>query len=162
MTATHSIPPTRIELPAQEASIRAALDFQPERLDAVDDLDGLSLYLAKKSVDELTFTNHGRAGIEALIRKRRSSAHIQHIMPREELSATGDSSEHDPAYSIRPARESDALEISRCAWMTYGYTYEDYIYYPERIIELNRSGELRSLVAVSAAKKAGASVGASK
>lgn len=221
MTTLQSIPPTRIDLPAQDAAIRATLDFSdtfaaalgfnpkeqqqlrlaleeiivflresgsfskdtsplalafevradglalrisakglpldikqmpdycPKRLGDDSSLDGLSLYLAKKSVDQLLFSNHGREGIEALLLKTRASAHVQQIMPAEQLSSPPECAAAVAAYTIRPARDEEALEISRCAWMTYGYTYEDYIYYPERIIELNRSGELRSLVAVS-------------
>ncbi|MFC1461703.1 GNAT family N-acetyltransferase, partial [Verrucomicrobiota bacterium] len=117
-------------------------DAQPE---------SLSLFLAKKVMDNIVFVNHGRGGIEIKMLKRRAGSHIQKLMadtPAEtEPEHTTPRQTQD--FTIRPARESEALEISRCAFLTYGYTYEDYIYYPERIIEMNRSGELHSLVAVT-------------
>jgi len=47
-------------------------------------------------------------------------------------------------------REEEAIEISRCAYKSHGYSFfDDHIYYPARLVELNRSGELISAVAVT-------------
>jgi serine/threonine-protein kinase RsbW len=45
-------------------------------------------------------------------------------------------------------RAEDAIDVSRCAYSAYGYTYQPFIYYPERIAQMNRVGLLRSAVAV--------------
>jgi serine/threonine-protein kinase RsbW len=45
----------------------------------------------------------------------------------------------------------DAAEVSKTIYKTYGYTYpHDYVYYPEKIIELNESGRVFSAVAIAA------------
>jgi len=47
-------------------------------------------------------------------------------------------------------KKSRRIEISQCAYRTYGYTYiMENIYYPERLIEMSKSAELISAVAVS-------------
>ncbi len=47
-------------------------------------------------------------------------------------------------------QESEALEIAKSVYQAYGYTYAfEPIYFPERLIELNRSGRLFSVVAVT-------------
>ena len=125
--------------------------FSPERVEEDFHPDGLSLFLAKGVMDTVSFINRGRAGLEVVMLKRRSSAHVKAIQvpadtprdrPEPPCRAPG-------AYRIRPARPTDALAISRCAYAVYGYSYEDFIYYPERVAEMNRSGLLRSLVAVN-------------
>jgi serine/threonine-protein kinase RsbW len=48
-------------------------------------------------------------------------------------------------------RPSEALEVSRSAYKAYGYTYSnEHIYYPDRMVELNESGQLISATAVTA------------
>jgi hypothetical protein len=57
----------------------------------------------------------------------------------------------EQSYTIRRLKPDDAVQVSRCVYRVYGYTYpnED-IYYPERISGLNESGELISAVALDA------------
>jgi len=125
--------------------------FSPDRVEEDFLSDGLSLFLAKGVMDTVSFINRGRAGLEVVLLKRRSSSHIKAIhlpadTPADRPEAPGPALD---TYRIRPARETDALDISRCAYAVYGYSYEDFIYYPERVAEMNRSGLLRSLVAVN-------------
>ncbi len=126
--------------------------FSPDNLLDDTELDALSLFLAKKLMDKIEFINRGREGITVELLKLRASSHVRSLIKE---SGREDA---DPGqarvicvdnYNIRPAVAGEALEISRCAHSTYGYTYEDYIYYPERITEMNRNKELISLVAVS-------------
>jgi serine/threonine-protein kinase RsbW len=45
---------------------------------------------------------------------------------------------------------AEAVEIARCAYKSHGYTFfDDHIYYPERIVELNKTDEMISAVAVT-------------
>lgn len=112
--------------------------------------ESLNLFLARVYWDHVVFHNRGRGGIEAELIKRRSkpSASVM-ISPDAPESPSQNTPVPVTKYTIRPFQEKEAVEISRCAYLTYGYTYEDYIYYPERIVEMNRSGELHSLVAVN-------------
>lgn len=53
-------------------------------------------------------------------------------------------------YTVRRFRPEDANGVVRCVYDAYGYTYpSSYIYYPQRIVELNGSGTLVSGVAIS-------------
>jgi anti-sigma regulatory factor (Ser/Thr protein kinase)/GNAT superfamily N-acetyltransferase len=108
---------------------------------------GLSLHLARNLVDRFEFENRGRDGLSVTLFKKREGLHVMHRMAAEAPAGAAMAESGD--VEIRPAREEEALEISRCAYLTYGYSYEDYVYYPERLAEMNRRGELRSLVAVA-------------
>lgn len=123
--------------------------YLPSNATNRQDAEALSLFLAKSVVDRLAFANRGRQGLELEMFKHRSGAHIKN----QSVESAGEQRDNQPAdygrYIIRPMRPEEAIEVSRCAYLTYGHTYEDFIYYPERIVELNRSGEMRSLVAIS-------------
>lgn len=124
--------------------VRHLPGFSAEQALESDQADGLSLHLARNVLDGFEFENRGREGLRIVLFKKREGRHVMHRMAAAPPEAA------DPGgFEIRPAREDEALEIARCAYLTYGYTYEDYIYYPERIAEMNRAGELRSLVAVA-------------
>jgi serine/threonine-protein kinase RsbW len=54
------------------------------------------------------------------------------------------------AFHTELLQQKQAIEISQCAYRTYGYTYiMENIYYPDRLIEMTNSGELISAVAVT-------------
>lgn len=119
-------------------------DYSPHKDPDVVNLDGLGLHLANWAMDEISFHNLGRDGIKAELIKYRANGHVQNLMPTDKDRKNAPSVK---SYCIRKAHHSDGLEISRCAYLTYGHTYEGFIYYPERITEMNQSGELYSLVA---------------
>lgn len=53
-------------------------------------------------------------------------------------------------YDVRLMEPKEAIEISKCAYRSHGYTYfDDHIYYPERIVELNNNSMMFSAVAVT-------------
>jgi anti-sigma regulatory factor (Ser/Thr protein kinase)/GNAT superfamily N-acetyltransferase len=54
-------------------------------------------------------------------------------------------------FYVHLLRPSEALEVARSAYKAYGYTYSnEHIYYPDRLVELNESGQLISATAVTA------------
>ncbi|MFC2118261.1 GNAT family N-acetyltransferase, partial [Bacteroidota bacterium] len=54
------------------------------------------------------------------------------------------------SFYVRYIKPSEAVDVSRCAYSSYGYTYAyENIYYPERVNELNKSGNLISHIAVT-------------
>ncbi len=124
--------------------------FSPELSGDDTDFNALSLFLAQKSMDSIEIANHGRDGIRVELLKRCATAHVSSLIQATEPEVANDPPPEQFDDTIRPARDEEALEISRCAYLTYGHTYEDYIYYPERIREMNRNKELYSLVAVTA------------
>src|SRR5262249_58637028 len=61
------------------------------------------------------------------------------------------------SYSIRRFRPADAIGVAQCVYRSFGYTYGDVdLYYPDRLVHLNETGQLVSLVALD---EAGAIVG---
>ncbi len=123
--------------------------------ESIDDFStaGLGTFLIRKSMDEVVFRNLGRAGKELRLTKL-----MRHKRIDGGGSQPGQPSEVPPhpapakagPIHIRPLRPEDAIEVSRCAYKAYGYSYEDYIYYPDQITEMNSQGLLHSLVAVTA------------
>jgi serine/threonine-protein kinase RsbW len=47
-------------------------------------------------------------------------------------------------------KPSEAIEVSKCIYRAYGYSYAyEHVYYPERLLELNKSGRMHSAVAAT-------------
>lgn len=126
-------------------------EFSPGKLQETLETDGLGVFLMRKMMDDVLFENLGREGksltLVKHIKKHQSKAGLENC--GNDLLVKGRTGIHaeENAYEIRPFIPDDALEISRCAYKAYGYTYEPYIYYPEQIIAMNHAGTLRSFVA---------------
>ncbi len=118
---------------------------------------GLGLFLMRNLMDEVSFRNLGPEGKETRLVKYlpdRSVADEASLSPRKEgrpSPASGEGRHEGPlAWSIRPMRPEEAIEVARCAYEAYGYSYPNsHLYYPERVVELNRNGDIASFVAVS-------------
>lgn len=92
-------------------------------------------------MDRIAFTNRGWAGKETLLAKNCG------IPPHSSRPPV------PPASSgpvlIRPTLPDEAVEISRCAYFDYGYSYGyEKVYHPDMLKALLRSGDLISFVAV--------------
>lgn len=119
----------------------------------LDDMStsGLGIYLIQKMMDELSFRNLGPQGKETVMIKYLpdSSPEKQQVETAEEKQTPGIISEKIE-YDVRGLEEHEAIEVSRCAYKTHGYTFfDDHIYYPERLVEMNRTSEMISAVAVT-------------
>jgi len=107
-----------------------------------DNLSGLGTFLMKSLSDEVQFNNLGRKGKETVIIKYLSNNTLDiSKMSNANIEDIGDFN-----YSIRPFNESDATAISECAYAAYGYSYESYIYYPEKIVQMNKDKKIVSIV----------------
>lgn len=129
------------------------LDHLPQYslTEKIDDSNaqGLSLHLAREMVDDLSFFNRGREGLEIKMTLFRAQQHIQLRISENPVQSQTLEAEPEPLkYTIRMAVESDAFQISKAAYLSFGYSYYDYIYYPEQIISLQREGQLHSIVFV--------------
>jgi serine/threonine-protein kinase RsbW len=144
------------------------LPFSPDRverfsIDSVMDGDepkGLGLFLMEKNVDKLSFNNRGFEGKEVCLVKYFHKKGLKDALKESEQKAYRESlfTAQEPVavipYRIGLMEPSQAIEISQCAYRTYGYNYiSEFIYYPERIAEMNQRGELISAVAVTDAKR---------
>lgn len=111
---------------------------------------GLGHYLISQVMDEYSYINHGKDGIEVILLKYLPMRSIARMIEEGETTAIEErkTPEERPAYSIGLMQDEEAVEVSRLAYYAYGYTYPyDKIYYPDKVARLNRSGELVSMVA---------------
>jgi serine/threonine-protein kinase RsbW len=108
--------------------------------------------LHRSFADEVRFINLGRGGNRVELIKHMPHADVREELPEEEHHRTVRASEapEDTPMEIRMMRPEESSELSRCVYRSYGYSYDwDYIYYPDRIRELQESGLMRSCVAVT-------------
>ncbi len=117
-------------------------------------LQGLGLFLMHHLAEELSFRNLGPQGKEVRFAKYLATASVaEDLLSEEKVRPMGTPAEvyEGPLdYSIRCMEPREAVEIARCAYEAYRYSYPNlHIYYPERVVELNRTEQLVSLVAAS-------------
>jgi len=136
-------------MPFDPAAVPA---YDPELLALEGKFQGVGMYLAGRMVDRMVFRNNGREGYSIELAKFSAVSRV-HCHPDPRPAAAPDRAQSpvapDGDYVIRPLHPEEALEICRCAYETYGYAYEEYVYYPEKIVEMNDSGCMSSLVAVT-------------
>ena len=115
-----------------------------------EDTRGLGLRLMYQFMDEVSFVNLGKAGKETRLVKYRGTR-----IPETTESHPADvhaQTRTIPAYEIRQMVPHEAVDVSKCAYLSYGYSYSysnEHVYYPERLRQLNEEGKMVSLVAVS-------------
>jgi anti-sigma regulatory factor (Ser/Thr protein kinase) len=130
--------------------------FDPASLLEDGPVTGLGLFLMKAAMDEVSFVNLGPEGKETHLIKYLHHQNIKEQVPSSELQFEEICSPKPPSlqkaidYDVRLMEPREAIEVSRCAYKSHGYSYfDDHIYYPERIIALNKSSQMISVVAVS-------------
>ena len=108
--------------------------------------EGLELYLIKKYTDNIAWINHGSQGKEFRLSFNLPFQNIVDIEKKVE-KINNEKIIDENVIEIRTFQKEDAIKIARIIYKTYGYTYpnED-LYYPEKILNLNQSGELISIV----------------
>jgi len=113
-------------------------------IDTVD-AEGLELLLIKKFSHKAEWINHGKEGREFKLYFELPQQAIYTLpLPEEEVDV--DVSIND--IEIKRFEKQWATEVSQIIYQAYGYSYpnED-LYFPDRIISLNKSGHLVSVVA---------------
>lgn len=131
--------------------------YSPELVESDPSAGGLGSYLMKCAMDTVSFHNLGRAGKEICLTKFLSRKHITSFpdagadKPSTGREETVPSTRMIPSFTVRDLAPNEIVEVSRCAYRTYGYTYHDYIYYPEQIEDLMQQGLLYPAVAVTEA-----------
>jgi Acetyltransferase (GNAT) family len=132
------------------------LPLSAERAAANGSPPGTPLYGLNAYFDEVQFRNRGREGKEIVLYKHLPDPSLVEyaaacgIGPLQPLEAGDAAARSMESCSARPLKPSEALEVSKTVYKAYGYSYpHDYVYYPEKIVELNRSGEIFSAVAVA-------------
>ncbi len=111
---------------------------------------GSGLKLIRGLMDEVEWINLGPRGKEL-----RMSMNLESDVGEYSELPTAIAQAKEPAspnqlYEIARFRPEHALGVARCFFDVYGYTYPtEYVYHPKRLIELNKSKSIISIVAVS-------------
>lgn len=137
------------------------IPFDPNRIARfnitrnIDDLStaGLGMYMLQKVVDDLSFHNLGHLGKEVHMVKYLPDSGRETLQEDEYLQDYDEEPkvrEGKIDFTVRTLRPEEAIEVSRCAYKSHGYSFfDDHIYYPERLVEMNRTSEMLSAVAVT-------------
>jgi serine/threonine-protein kinase RsbW len=107
--------------------------------------------LHRSFADEMRFINLGRGGNRVELIKHLPHADVREQFSEDEHHQTvrAAAAPEDTPVEIRMMRPEESFELSRCIYRSYGYSYLwDFVYYPERVRELQESGLMRSCVAV--------------
>jgi anti-sigma regulatory factor (Ser/Thr protein kinase) len=126
------------------------LPFDYKRLE--DGEDRTVLEVLHGSFDETRFVNLGRRGNRVELLKHLPHTDVRDHLPEDEHRRTmkATAAHEDIPLEIRMMRPEESFELSRCVYRSYGYSYDwDYIYYPDRIRELQEKGLMISCVAVT-------------
>ena len=114
------------------------------------------IFRLKEYFDEIQFHNLGPQGKELVLIKQLKNKSITDyyaacdLEPYEPSAPPLAASAVQLKCGVRQMVSSDAAEVSKTIYKTYGYTYpHDYVYYPEKIVALNKSGRIFSAVAIA-------------
>lgn len=124
--------------------------YDKEKLEKEYDDRGLGNFLIREVMDEFTYINHGQRGIEIMLKKHLPVSSISDILDSHEAAdpPAAVAEPDKPHYSVGLMQANEAVEVSRLAYFSYGYTYPyENIYFPEKVAKLNESGHLLSMVA---------------
>lgn len=131
-------------------------EFDPRSIADDQPSKGLGIFLMREAMDEVSFHNLGPEGKETHLIKYLHNKNIEEYLTAAELEETRETERQPPSvnrkidYEVRLMEPREAIEISKCAYRSHGYTYfDDHIYYPERIVELNNNSMMFSAVAVT-------------
>lgn len=112
---------------------------------------GLGVFLIEHMMDRAQFRNLGAAGKEVRLVKFRPAVAIERPVPPPEASAPATPAGTAPVeLSIHPMQPDEAIKVAQCVYEAYGYSYVyEHVYFPDRMVRLNESGEICSLVATT-------------
>ncbi len=108
--------------------------------------DALSRFLMRKTVDNMVYRNMGRNGQEIRLIKNLEELKEYPSLPQ----ADSETVTAVPETYIRTINPEEVIEITRCVYDEYKYSYsnED-IYYPERVVGMLADKKLFSFVTVT-------------
>lgn len=115
--------------------------YDPQRALTTGDASGLSLLLMKEMMDQVGFSIHNDVRKTRMI-KRLPASPVQTTAP-----APGAPLAENVHIQARSMRSEEAEDIALLAFRSHDAVFFcEHIYYPERIREMNQSGEMASIV----------------
>jgi serine/threonine-protein kinase RsbW len=135
-----------------ESKVTKSLNDEPREM-------GEPIFHLKEYFDEIRLHNLGPQGKELVLIKHLKNKSITDyyaacdLEPYEPSVPQIASSLEALKCRVRQMEPGEAAEVSKTIYKTYGYTYpHDYVYYPEKIKALNKSGQIHSAVAITGEK----------
>jgi serine/threonine-protein kinase RsbW len=113
----------------------------------------------KGDFDEVSLHNLGPEGKETvLIKHTNRKSIVEHepacdLRPFEAPAPHFAPSSSETRWTVRRIMPAEAPEVSKLVYRSYGYTYHDYAYFPEKIVALNESQKIHSVVAIADGKE---------
>ncbi len=131
--------------------------FEPSLLKGVESKDLSGLFNIEGHMDEIQFNNLGPGGKEIQLIKFSRQGRITELYDACELGydQTGTAGAEAPPsrdmdFNVRAMMPEEAIEVSKCVYKGYGYTYPHvHIYYPAKLAASNRDNSMFSAVAVN-------------
>lgn len=118
----------------------------------------LGLVLMRAVADEVIFRNLGKNGRRIELVKNIASVltPVDGAPPPATVKSSVDPAAPPPIATdqtaLRLMTAADAMDLARCIYRAYGYTYgADFVYFPDKVAELLAAGRLASCVAVNEA-----------
>src|SRR5512143_3961196 len=111
----------------------------------------MGVLFMRSLMDEISFHNLGPGVKETcLVKYLGSQARAERSLAEAHAAeASPEVVQEKVQFYVRPMREDEAIEVSKCAFKSHGYSFfDDHIYYPERLVNLIRNGDMISFVAV--------------
>ncbi|HOE64410.1 MAG TPA: ATP-binding protein [Candidatus Sumerlaeota bacterium] len=115
---------------------------------------GIGMAFMKKFTDEIRFFYMGRRGKRIELAKNIAYKDSDSFLTEQERAPADAKPDVSTPVSIRIMQPDEAVELMKCIYRVYGYsyTYED-VYKPEKISELLASGMATACVAVTPEKR---------
>jgi len=113
---------------------------------------GLGMSITKAFADEIHFLSVGRQGNRIDIVKNLSYQHIDDLFHKDEKIKTDLQVKADLniPLTFRLMKEDDSINVARCMYRSYGYSYgNEIVYYPEKMKEHLIHGVLQSCVVLN-------------
>jgi anti-sigma regulatory factor (Ser/Thr protein kinase)/GNAT superfamily N-acetyltransferase len=130
-------------------------DYDPKADLLEQDMEGLGSFLISETMDEYRFNNLGIKGKEVVLIKYFDTPRIaaEQEEPRE-AEVVKPPAQKKPVeqipFEIRQMQPEEALEVCRCIYDCYGYSYaNENVYFPERLAAMNQESKLLSSVALT-------------
>jgi len=130
--------------------------YEPDNSEEAMAGSGLGFYLMHQFMDDISFHILGREGKEVHLTKYLHGSTAQESESHTTINENKKSEKKESyapksiPFSVRMAKPSEAIEISKCAYDAYEYSYgHEHIYYPDRLKELLESGSIISAVAIT-------------
>lgn len=128
---------------------------QPFDLDGAErsGLTDVGMRMLKALCDDIDVENLGKKGLRITLLKRLNLPPLEDTMMIDLAPAPAIEGAQPPRSEtpvvLRDMQPGDAVAFSRCMHNTYGLTYRDVVYFPERIVDRLLSESLYSRVAVT-------------